>query len=156
MTTEQERIAQLEAELATLQASVRELLAENAALKRRLAQESHTSSTPPAVHHQPYTTSRTPPAVHHQQYTPSQRRLRAPSRPAPWPGRVLAVSSPCPCTSPRSSLRSAPTRRWPMCSAARSVTGAWRGGERGERGERRRGRPSRRASRAWATASPLV
>jgi molecular chaperone GrpE (heat shock protein) len=48
MTTEQERIAQLEAELATLQASVRELLAENAALKRRLAQDSQNSSTPPA------------------------------------------------------------------------------------------------------------
>jgi transposase len=48
MTTEQERIAQLEAELATLQAYVRELLAENAALKRRLAQDSHNSSKPPA------------------------------------------------------------------------------------------------------------
>jgi transposase len=46
--TDQERIAQLEAELATLQAYVRELLAENAALKRRLAQDSHNSSKPPA------------------------------------------------------------------------------------------------------------
>lgn len=48
MTTEQERIAQLEAEVATLHAYVRELLAENAALKRRLAQDSHNSSKPPA------------------------------------------------------------------------------------------------------------
>jgi transposase len=46
--TDQERIAHLEAELATLQAYVRELLAENAALKRRLAQDSHNSSKPPA------------------------------------------------------------------------------------------------------------
>jgi transposase len=46
--TDKERIAQLEAELATLQAYVRELLAENAALKRRLAQDSHNSSKPPA------------------------------------------------------------------------------------------------------------
>lgn len=46
--TDPERIAQLEAELATLQAYVRELLAENAALKRRLAQDSHNSSKPPA------------------------------------------------------------------------------------------------------------
>ncbi|GAC1455935.1 MAG: hypothetical protein PVSMB4_16280 [Ktedonobacterales bacterium] len=46
--TDKERIAHLEAELATLQAYVRELLAENAALKRRLAQDSHNSSKPPA------------------------------------------------------------------------------------------------------------
>jgi transposase len=46
--TKDERIAQLEAELATLQSYVRELLAENAALKRRLAQDSHNSSKPPA------------------------------------------------------------------------------------------------------------
>jgi transposase len=46
--TDQERIAQLEAELASLQAYVRELLAENAALKRRLAQDSHNSSKPPS------------------------------------------------------------------------------------------------------------
>lgn len=48
MTTDQERIAQLEATVATLEAYVRELLAENAALKRRLAQDSHNSSKPPA------------------------------------------------------------------------------------------------------------
>jgi transposase len=46
--TDQERIAQLEAELARLHAYVREMLAENAALKRRLAQDSHNSSKPPA------------------------------------------------------------------------------------------------------------
>lgn len=46
--TDQERIASLEAKVATLEASVRELLAENAALKRRLAQDSHNSSKPPA------------------------------------------------------------------------------------------------------------
>jgi transposase len=46
--TDQERIGHLEAELTTLQAYVRELLAENAALKRRLAQDSHNSSKPPA------------------------------------------------------------------------------------------------------------
>ncbi len=51
MTTDQERIAQLEAELAALQAYVRELQAENAELKRRLANaqtDSHNSSKPPA------------------------------------------------------------------------------------------------------------
>ncbi|MGH2485628.1 MAG: IS66 family transposase [Ktedonobacterales bacterium] len=48
MTTEAERITQLEAELAMLQAYVRELLVENVALKRRLAQDSHNSSKPPA------------------------------------------------------------------------------------------------------------
>ena len=46
--TDAKRIAHLEAELATLQAYVRELVAENAALKRRLAQDSHNSSKPPA------------------------------------------------------------------------------------------------------------
>lgn len=46
--TDAERIAHLEGELATLRAYVRELLAENAALKRRLAQDSHNSSKPPA------------------------------------------------------------------------------------------------------------
>ena len=46
--TDQERIAQLEATVATLEAYVRELLAENAALKRRLAQDSQNSSKPPA------------------------------------------------------------------------------------------------------------
>jgi hypothetical protein len=46
--TDQERIAHLEAELATLHAYVRELLAENATLKRRLAQDSQNSSKPPA------------------------------------------------------------------------------------------------------------
>lgn len=46
--TDKERIAQLEAHVATLEAYVRELLAENAALKRRQAQDSHNSSKPPA------------------------------------------------------------------------------------------------------------
>jgi transposase len=46
--TDQERSAHLEAELATLQAYVRELLAELAALKRQRAQDSHNSSKPPA------------------------------------------------------------------------------------------------------------
>lgn len=46
--TDQERIAHLEAELATLQAYVRELLAELATLKRQRAQDSQNSSKPPA------------------------------------------------------------------------------------------------------------
>jgi transposase len=46
--TDADRITHLEAELASRQAYVRELLAENAALKRRLAQDSHNSSKPPA------------------------------------------------------------------------------------------------------------
>ena len=46
--TDTERIAYLEAELATLRAYVGEILAENAALKRQLAQDSHNSSKPPA------------------------------------------------------------------------------------------------------------
>jgi hypothetical protein len=46
--TDPERITQLEAELARLRTCVRELLAENAALKRRLGQDSHNGSKPPA------------------------------------------------------------------------------------------------------------
>jgi len=46
--TDTERIAYLEAELATLRAYVGELLAEIAALKRQLAQDSRNSSKPPA------------------------------------------------------------------------------------------------------------
>ena len=46
--TDTERIAFLEAELTTLRAYVGELLAENAALKRQLAQDSRNSSKPPA------------------------------------------------------------------------------------------------------------
>jgi len=46
--TDTERIAYLEAELATLRTYVGELLAENATLKRQLAQDSRNSSKPPA------------------------------------------------------------------------------------------------------------
>lgn len=46
--TDTERIVQLEAEWATPRAYVGELLAENAALKRRLTQDRHNSSKPPA------------------------------------------------------------------------------------------------------------
>jgi len=46
--TDTERIASLEAELAAVRAYVGELVAEIAALRRQLAQDSHTSSKPPA------------------------------------------------------------------------------------------------------------
>jgi len=48
MLTAEERIAELEAELAALRAQVAELLAQNQQLQARLAKDSHNSSKPPA------------------------------------------------------------------------------------------------------------